>query len=277
MEESSSVLSFYRHDDAEKWTELLVASSVKQGRALEVNFESFAGSKLLLPFMRELIQLVEQRIGMSSYGLDVLDSQNTSTHKWASRLLDREEAKDVRQAAAETGFIAYVCGRFRDDYSRGDAPIFHWIDDLDAPVEYTDRQKKLVTTKGLRVQDFVISSSELVRSCLDFQARACCVIVIAPSAPSSVIARKRGAVVRRQSELTDEELESIWRAAAEIAQLHGGYQSMQLNAGSFQNVGNLHLKVFLDEAAFMEKWGEEPAILLLRDRHSRWNWSRWDM
>ena len=36
--------------------------------------------------------------------------------------------------------------------------------------------------------------------------------------------------------------QALWGAAAELAESHGGFEEMHLNAGNFQNVAQMHLK-----------------------------------
>jgi len=153
-----------------------------------------------------------------------------------------------------------------------EVPAIEGMEDLDAAIEYQDASGRAVRLAGVTQRDLLVSGGEpdaLVRCGLDFQGRPCYVAVMAPAAPASVAAAARGQPVRRQTELAGEELEAFWRSAARVASLHGGFRDMRLNAGSFQNVAHLHLKVFIDEASFLEVWGGTHAFRQLRAGHRR--------
>lgn len=109
-----------------------------------------------------------------------------------------------------------------------------------------------------------------VRCSLDFQGRSCYVVVMAPSSRASRCALENGEVVRRQSELDDEELATFWQTGAEMAENHGGFDEMHLNAGNFQNVAHMHLKVWIDLTNFEALWsGQDVYQRLYAERKRR--------
>ena len=87
---------------------------------------------------------------------------------------------------------------------------------------------------GVTLRHVLVHEDPLVRGSLDFQGRSChspaskhglvepfrsllgYVLVLAESA-------RGGEVLRRQAELTDEELVALWRGAVALLEKHGGF------------------------------------------------------
>ena len=85
--------------------------------------------------------------------------------------------------------------------------------------------------------------------------------------------------VRCMDELTDDELAALWRGALEAVEASGAtfggsrrvsagaagaavqdhFLDMRLNAGSFQNLAHLHLKVWVERNGYHEAMMANPA------------------
>ena len=72
--------------------------------------------------------------------------------------------------------------------------------------------------------------------------------------------------MRRQSELSDEQLKDLWRTALDVVeQRHRAegdaaqdlFVDIRINSGSFQNIAHLHLKVWMDEPLFVAHWSTD--------------------
>eukprot|EP00933_Yihiella_yeosuensis_P015752 TRINITY_DN13635_c0_g1_i1.p1 TRINITY_DN13635_c0_g1~~TRINITY_DN13635_c0_g1_i1.p1 ORF type:complete len:238 (-),score=69.85 TRINITY_DN13635_c0_g1_i1:351-1064(-) len=181
------------------------------------------------------------------------------------------KAQPVCKAAASTGFLVYLAG---SNAVNRYIPPMNNLDDLDAPILYQDADGKVIEVPGLTVRSVLIRGEEadaVVRCNLDFQGRECYVIVMAPAAKSSIAAKERGDVVRRLNELNDTELTALWSAAASLCESHGGFQEMHLNAGTFQNLAHLHLKLWIPKKLFESVWADQPVFQQLQ--HTAWE--RW--
>lgn len=225
-------------------------------------FEQYVRTAQFVPFMRDVLRVIEEELGLTSYHLRLLPWPGGATDLPAAVSGDEalalflltEDCRPVCQAAAAAGFFVYVAGtnavvRF--------IPAMANADDLDAPIIYQDASGKHVEVPGLTLRSCLLRGEEpeaLVRCSLDFQGRSCYVVVMAPNSRASRCALKNDEVVRRQSELDDEELATFWQVGAEMAQSHGGFDEMHLNAGNFQNVAHMHLKVWIDLAKFEALW-----------------------
>merc|ERR1712187_651715 len=110
-----------------------------------------------------------------------------------------------------------------------------------------DASGKSVNVPGVAQRDVLIlgkNADSLARCSLDWQGRPCLVATVSPQASVCAVARQ----IRRQSELTPDALAALWRITGESIQLHGGrFDDVRVNAGAFQNVAHLHLKIFIDE------------------------------
>uniref|UniRef100_A0A7S0AES7 Uncharacterized protein n=1 Tax=Pyrodinium bahamense TaxID=73915 RepID=A0A7S0AES7_9DINO len=243
---------------------------------LKPSFESFAQSSSIALFIRRVLAIVETELGLCSYHLRVVPWEGgpaggpaRSSDQGLIAFLMSEGAGPVCEAAACWGFFTYVAG---DNSVERHIPAMCNLDDLDAPIIYADASGKSIDVPGLTVRSVLVRGAEpeaLVRCSLDFQGRCCYVVVMAPAAPVVVSARKRAEVVRRQSELSDAELAALWRAAASVAATHGGFRDMHLNAGTFQNVAHLHLKVWIEEASFLSVWADGEVLGKLRQRRKQ--------
>ena len=102
-----------------------------------------------------------------------------------------------------------------------------------------------------RIADLCVSDDGKAFRCfLDAQGRAMYVVT-------------RQQFVRRQSELSDEQLQTLWRTALDVVEqqhrAEGGtapdlFVDIRINSGSFQNIAHLHLKVWMHEPLFEAHW-----------------------
>ncbi|CAJ1391992.1 unnamed protein product [Effrenium voratum] len=258
---------------SERGTILVALAPSKAAPAAAPGFGAFARSADLAAFVRRVLEVVEQELGLSSYHLRVLPYQRAfSSDEALALFLLADDAAPVREASAAWGFLFYVAGT--NDVVRY-VPVMSNMDDLDAPIIYQDAEGKTVEVPGLTLRSVVLRGQEpeaAVRCSLDFQGRSCYVVVMAPGSPAALKAAAAGAgeVVRLQRELEDPELQALWGAAAELAESHGGFEEMHLNAGNFQNVAQMHLKVWICLDQFLEMWGDQPVYQQLRaSRHQR--------
>eukprot|EP00928_Gymnodinium_smaydae_P095500 TRINITY_DN822_c0_g2_i1.p1 TRINITY_DN822_c0_g2~~TRINITY_DN822_c0_g2_i1.p1 ORF type:complete len:308 (+),score=42.86 TRINITY_DN822_c0_g2_i1:946-1869(+) len=240
------------------------------------SFELLAQSSGIAPFMRRVLAITENELGLTSYHLRVVPWQDgpaggpaCSEDKGLTAFLFSDGSQPICDAAARHGFFIYCAGT---NAKARYVPAIGNVDDLDAPIIYQDATGKCVEVDGLTLRSVLVRGEEpdaVVRCSLDFQGRCCYVLVIAPAAQSAVSAKACGEVVRRQSELSDAELAELWRASAAVAESHGGFQEMHLNAGSFQNVAHLHLKVWIPEAQFVSRWADQDVFQKLRSASSK--------
>lgn len=240
----------------------------------ESGFERFAKSEALVPFMREALEVVETELSLTSYHLRVLPWSGVTSDESLALLLFASGAEAVAQKGEQMGFVLYVAG---SNAVVRYIPVIGNLDDLDAPISYQDAEGKEVEVPGLTLRSVLVRGEEpeaLIRSNLDFQGRSCYVLVMAPNAPSAQSAAAKGEVVRRQAELSDPELAALWRTAAMMAEDHGGFEEMHLNAGNFQNVAHMHLKVWIPRDLFRNLWAEQEVYEKLQAA-KRWRDDAW--
>merc|ERR1712232_296587 len=113
--------------------------------------------------------------------------------------------------------------------------------------------------------DITVKEGDSTRCFLDAKGR-----------PIYVVVFKR--FVRYQSECTDDEVLQLWSLALDAIEDKNGPQDhdlfcdMRLNAGSFQNVSHLHLKVRMDPDRFARNWAGHPgyeALVTWRREHPK--------
>jgi len=101
-------------------------------------------------------------------------------------------------------------------------------------------------------KDLIVGESPNFRTFIDAQAR-----------PVLVTCPKR--FVRRMSELPEAEFAELWGSVAAAAEANGlaagEVMDIRVNAGSFQNLSHLHLKIWLSRDAFMRRWAAHPRVV----------------
>jgi len=227
-------------------------------------FASFAVSDSMVPFMRRTIEIVERELGLHSYHMRVIPwfggvggGPGGRPHQTAevNDILGLEAAQEVRRSAWLSGFLLYVVA---DKRREREVPFTEGMDSLDAPISYEDASGTKVEIPGLTVGDTLVVGREPeapVRCGMDFQGRPCLVAVMSPASGN----------IRRQSELSDAGLAALWNTAGRAVEKHGGFEDMRLNAGTYQNVAHLHLKVYFTMQNFLKVWGNDPVFKRLRE------------
>ena len=199
-----------------------------------VGIEKFCEGPTFIPFLRAVIATAEEQLSLHDYHLRLVkwgpSSLAPATHFGLVGSLKRTE----EEALARAGWYALLAG---DRCNTREAPRAPALERMDQPIEYQDGAGIKVTLR-LCQRDICIVEGTTARVFLDAQGR-----------PMYVSCLKR--FVRRQSELTDVELAELWRLPVRrAATLPSGMVDARLNAGSFQNVAHLHLKVWVREDEF---------------------------
>lgn len=203
-------------------------------------------------FMRQVLHLIEKVEGHQSYHLRVSAGSEPSTGSGRGGRflppLSDQLAAHIRQA----GFSVFV---FADSDRKREPPDADNLLSLDALVDYMDasgRQVQLPITS----RDITLRAGAFTRCVLDAQGRP--ILVVVPNR-----------CVQFQSECSDDELAELWSLALDVIDDQRGqkdgdqFESMRLNAGSFQNIRHLHLKVWMSGHSFRAKWAHHPGNVLL--------------
>ena len=223
--------------------EALIVPKDWQSSALRENIAADA----FVPFMRAVIAFAEEEAGLTNYHLRFCANPSAAT----ATKLGLAKLEDATLAAAEQAQCCVLLAGDRlpvREVARAPA-----LEGLGCPIEYTDAKGKRVSLPDLCQQDLLVGEGESARVFLDAQGRAMYVAVL-----------KR--FVRRQSELSDAELGELWRLPIELAFAHheSGMVDARLNAGGFQNIAHLHLKVWVREEEFVERWADQRVFKALR-------------
>lgn len=211
--------------------------------------------------VRHLLNAIEQPLpeglGLHSYHLQVIPTASRSMPVSKGRkkrvLLKIEDDVDVDEAARTMGFAFLVCGNYRQGREVPDADGL--TKDLDQPMAYSDASGRHFPLEEITPRDCLVAEGRFVRCFLDAQAR-----------PVYIVTCQR--FVRRQTELSDEELSEFWSLGLQVLQTEHGccdhFQDIRVNAGSFQNVSHLHLKIYVNEEVFTRRWEHNPVYQKLR-------------
>jgi len=200
-------------------------------------FARLAAGQALLSFVREVLRVVEEVEGWKDYHLRVVAGGLPPPKRGQPNPCSEELARCVKHA----GFSVLV---LTDGHKRTPADA-ETLQDLDAAIDYVDASgthvKLPITGRDLTVMP---GPRGLARCVLDAQARPMLVVVF-------------NRFVRRQSECSDEELLELWTLALDAIEQHHSQEEEQdpflamcINAGSFQNISHLHLKVWLSGKRF---------------------------
>lgn len=193
-----------------------------------------------------LVGFLGERIGVTDYHFQVMP---VHSERWPGKGPAPSEGGAVLRSATVAGFMV----RLVTDRARTEQPpegAGGNLSDLDEPISYTDKEGKVVTS-ALCPRDLIVSESRRFRASIDAQGRA--VLVITP---------KR--YVRAMPELEEDELQELWQLVPrtlEAAGLRPGeWQDIRINAGSFQNLPHLHLKIFVHAAPFERCFGGHARV-----------------
>ncbi|CAE7453967.1 unnamed protein product [Symbiodinium sp. CCMP2592] len=212
-------------------------------------------------FMRQVLHLIEKVEGHRSYHLRVSAGSEPSTGSGRRGgflpPLSDQLAAHIRQA----GFSVFV---FTDSDRKREPSDADNLLSLDALVDYTDasgRQVRLPITS----RDITLRAGAFTRCVLDAQGRP--ILVVVPNR-----------CVQFQSECSDDELAELWSLALDVIDDQWGqkavqdvdqFESIRLNAGSFQNVRHLHLKVWMSGPSFQAKWASHPGYQVLAESREK--------
>merc|ERR1711862_792534 len=128
--------------------------------------------------------------------------------------------------------VLFVAG---DNKKQKEVPFVEAMDDLDSIISYTDASGKTVEIPDVTQRDALILGKEpnaLVHCSMDWQGRPFIVAVMA-SANLAAVTAGGASKIRRQSQLSTEELAALWHTVAEVVRWHGTYEDIRLNAGTF--------------------------------------------
>lgn len=222
------------------------------GSSTTSSFGSFLTSspKLFVNFMRGVINFVEKEQNLKDYHLCVVRTNGCKPNKQQDIVMD----ESFKAAAVACGFYVFVAA---NSSRTGQPPDAMTGLGLDEPLRYTDRKGKEINI-GLTQRELTVWEDGVCRASLDAQAREMYVVCMVRH-------------VTRQNDLSDDELYSLWLTATKVvAKYHTGdtntdtFQDMRLNAGSFQNVLHLHLKVWIDKELFGKVWESNKTYVALK-------------
>lgn len=243
------------------------------------SFTQFAYSDFasLVPFLRTIITQVEDELLLFDYHMRVIPMA-PQRERWINRSQYSVRVEDDREFHArveQAGFLILVVGS-RDPRCPKKVPRIDSLngDNLEAPVAYIDGDGKTIRPQGTSAKDLLVAETPRTRCFLDAQGR-----------PMYVVTLRH--FVRRQRELDDEELHELWVAGLEaISKFHGralkpptaqsstsqqlmdSFRDLRLNAGLYQNLAHLHLKIWMEEADFLEHWQSSPSYQKVAPRKS---------
>lgn len=224
--------------------------AVPVAKSATPGFAPFVRSDRLCPFLREVLAAIEVDACMSSYHLRVVPAASfdlAPDHRCFNRRKKIEIDAEMRTLADAAGFYIFVTG---DSARKGEPPDDMHAIPFEKPLAFTDKSGKTVTLT-VSAKDLCVSDDGKAFRCfLDAQGRAMYVVT-------------RQQFVRRQSELSDEQLQTLWRTALDVVEqqhrAEGGtapdlFVDIRINSGSFQNIAHLHLKVWMHEPLFEAHW-----------------------
>lgn len=208
-------------------------------------------------FMRTLLTVIEDDLGCRNYHLRVVPAPAPSDKPVfqckRGQLPPPLDGAALMECVERAGFYIVVFG----DNARQGAPAdAESLLDLDAPIDYNDKSGKCVRV-GITPRDLVVVEGDTTRCLLDAQGR-----------PVYIVVFKR--FVRYQTECSDTELLELWDLGLRAIEHANGpqeadlFSNMRLNAGTFQNVSHLHLKVWMDEERFNSNWAGHPGHEVLQ-------------
>ncbi|CAK8995808.1 unnamed protein product [Durusdinium trenchii] len=195
-------------------------------------------------FLRETLRVIEEVEGHENYNLRITAG--------SLPLRGLEPPAELVEDLARAGFSVSI---FADAARKREPADADTLLDLDAAIDYQDasgRHVRLPITSG----DITLKRGEHTRCALDAQGRPVLVVVLER-------------FVRFQRDCSDAELLELWTLALNVIEESSGPQEgdpfvdMRLNAGTFQNIRHLHLKVWLNRKLFESTWAAHPAYKVL--------------
>lgn len=207
-------------------------------------------SDAFLPFMRAVIATAETDLGLTNYHMRLSAYPLDGSVAPRGRAVNNANLEGEMLTMAErAGCIVALVG---DCLPVREVPRAPALEERDRPIAYTDDSGKDVVLP-LCQQDLLVAEGDHCAVFLDAQARPMYV---------SVLTQR---FERRQCALSDAELAELWRLPMSEAFSHAnGFVDARINAGDAQNVAHVHLKVWLREEEFTQRWGADGAFQALR-------------
>jgi len=232
--------------DGKQLEALAVPATWDAHATLETNINSSE----FIPFLRAVIVAAEEDLGLKNYHLRLCVHPTDDVPRRGHKVRLTELKGRLLEAAERAGCFVVLVG---DRLPVREVPRAPALEVRDRPIEYTDDSGKQVTLAVCQ-EDLLVSEGDHCAVFLDAQARSMYVSVL------------KHRFERRQSALSDAELSELWRLPmAECFKKHArGFVDARINAGSAQNVAHVHLKVWLREDEFVERWGGNSAFRELR-------------
>ena len=212
---------------------------------------------LIVPFFRALHTQAPTNYHLCVVPIARLDMWYSSC-RWGVEF-SKEEVRtmlETAQGATVGKFVVFIFGH--DIQENQKAPSFnHDAKDL---VFFTDRAGKIIRP-GVTFGEICIGKTQHISTSLDAQGRCMYICVM-----------QHSSTVATMGDLEDEALYDLWRSAVASAEdssnedceccapgldpslSYDPFVDMRLNAGSFQNIGHLHLKVTIPSSIFFERW-----------------------
>ena len=150
----------------------------------------------------------------------------------------------VLTAAKKAGFVVLIVGDKSKTRAKNKVP--RALESLNKLINYKDRSGKIIKLPVTQ-NDLLVKEGKKSRVFLDAQAR-----------PLYISTMKR--FVRRQNQITDEELIELWRKPIELCKSKD-IIDCRINNGGFQNVAHLHLKIKIKPTIFEKNNSSNPAYI----------------
>lgn len=235
---------------------------------VSIPFSSFVLSrpKQFLGFIREVLEVLP-----TSYHMCIVPKQHVQryldrpTSQWSSG----EIAGFIESEARHGDFVLFALGHSESETQP--APSFK--SNSEDPVMFRDRDGRCIEPSGgVTFGHLHISKSEYTKTSLDAQGRNMYIIVMKDES------------LREMRQLDDEQLVDLWAAAVRVSVSDSGdgygqhsgdgyghvsetsadesqelamtdrFLDMRINAGHYQNIGHLHLKVSMPAEEFFDRW-----------------------
>jgi len=221
---------------------------------ITTTFRAFVSSPDFLPFMRSVLDFIENIRGFHDYHLCVVPrvliaetSQDKPNTSWPSG--------SVLRAAKKAGwYIFFAC-----DMSKGKLKVPDTLSNLgiDSLIQYRDKDGAVVKLP-LTQRDICVEERMHTRCFMDAKGRPIYVVVMRHN-------------VRKQLELSDLELEAFWLTAVQVLDKYHSaedgsdlFEALQVNSGGFQNLAHLHLKILMRPSAFDSAWEHNESYQILK-------------
>jgi len=218
------------------------------------SFRAFVLSKDWIPFLKSVLYFTEHTNGFKDYHFCIVPRQSFVRRPRSKKQRIKANPR-MLNAAKKIGWYIFIVGDKRGRNVQ--VPDAFGSLGMDSPIEYKDKRGAKVKLK-LTQRDICVEENLSSRGFMDAKGRSMYVIVMRDP-------------VRRQSELSDDQLTVFWQTAINLLdkyhRMEDGsdvFQDMRINAGGFQAVAHLHLKIWMSGSTFNDVWGPSETYKLLR-------------